>query len=112
VAGPWEANGNVCAPFVDDIAKSVYEAASSDRSCTSDSDCVEVPLDLSCSKTCAVATLSRASAGAAAALVAQIDRDTCPHARELGCAEPNLSCPPSETRAVCNAGRCTQRRRD
>jgi alpha-tubulin suppressor-like RCC1 family protein len=112
VAGPWEPNGQVCAPFVDDIAKSVYEAAASGRACTTDADCVEVPLDLSCSKTCAVATLSRTSASAAASLVAQIDRDICPHARELGCAEPDITCPPSATRVACNAGRCTQRRRD
>jgi alpha-tubulin suppressor-like RCC1 family protein len=112
VAGPWETNGKLCGPVVGEIATSIYEAASSDRSCSTDSDCLDVSLDVSCSKSCAVASLSRSSADAASRAIARIDSDVCPRARELGCAQPTVTCPAPATGVACNAGQCTHRRRD
>jgi hypothetical protein len=109
VAGPWEQNGGTCANLLDVIAESRRDAVVlTDHACETDADCVEVWLDLSCSQTCAAAALPQAAAESAATLIARIDQDACPQARELGCQEPEVTCPERTTRAICNAGYCTR----
>jgi hypothetical protein len=109
VSGPWEANGDMCGPFVNLVAKSRYEGiAFTDHACVTDEDCVEVSLDLSCDQTCAVEALPRAAAESAATLIAQIDQDTCPQLRELGCQAPEIICPETTKRPICDAGYCTR----
>jgi hypothetical protein len=108
VGGPWEMGGEECNALVSEITTSLYERVASDHSCGTDSDCVELRLDLSCSATCAAAALPRASADAVAARLADLEKDACPQARALGCVTPDLVCPASNTEAVCNAGYCTR----
>jgi hypothetical protein len=109
LAGPWESNGEVCGPFGTLLADSRDEAFEFvDRTCVTDEDCVEVSLDLSCDRTCAITALPSAAAESAATLIARIDGDACPQARELGCQQPEVSCPTPTTRPICYAGYCTR----
>jgi alpha-tubulin suppressor-like RCC1 family protein len=109
VAGPWEENGSVCGPFVNLLAKTRYDGVVFvDHTCTVDSDCVAVPLDISCHQTCAVEAMSRGAAEGAALLIAQNEKDTCPQVEELGCMVPGVTCPEPTTRVVCDAGYCTR----
>lgn len=101
VAGPWEAGGDVCASVLPQ--DSLFGGNSP---CTTDDDCMAVPLDLPCDHTCDVAAVAKNDAPILQASLDDKRTTACPAAMAAGCPSPALACPDKNLRLVCAEGVC------
>jgi len=108
VSGPWEANAPDCEERLATLDSKRLDAVLSvdvGGSCTFDSQCSLVSVDLSCAHSCAL--VSVATTGSRLKdKIAALEADYCGDA--AGCSVPDVACPPPTTQAVCVGGFCTQ----
>jgi hypothetical protein len=101
--GPWEPGGDACSSAIAYIESQRHQDGTN---CTLDSDCVAVPLDVSCDHTCAYAGVPRKDSQALIATLNQIEAETCSAAADAGCLSPQVTCADEQLRAVCFGGIC------
>ena len=81
--------------------------ASADRSCKTDTDCVQAPLGGSCyGDGCSLAIVSAAGAAAIAAELAVLEGEYCDAAFRAGCVGPGIENCPAEANPACVANQC------
>jgi hypothetical protein len=102
--GPWESGGDTCFNALTTIQNAEFTV---NGSCTTDADCVAVPLDLSCDHNCDFASVPKTDSQAAITKLDQLESDTCGAANDAGCLSPPVTCPSEPLRAVCIAGSCS-----
>ena len=103
VVGPWE--GDACSSILGDVVASGHLAQSG--SCTTDDDCVAIPLDVPCDHTCDIAPTLKIGAPDLQTILGNLNDNVCPSAADAGCASPQLACPEQNLRVVCDNGACT-----
>lgn len=108
IAGPWEVNGATCSVILDQARQWRQGlTSSSELRCSTASDCVAVPLTLSCDGTCAAVAALRADVDAIEGDHEELEQSMCLRAEELGCATPSATCPSRDhLRASCLSGEC------
>jgi hypothetical protein len=102
--GPWEANGATCTDILGQIANTRY---GTNQQCTTDEDCVAIPLDLPCRHTCDMAPAEKRYAHDYETALDELRSGACAEAADAGCSSPALTCPERLLRVVCNTGICT-----